>query len=40
MKAGACMSRQWFSLDVDTIEQQLETSREEGLVREFDTSFL
>lgn len=27
------MSRQWFSLDVDTIEQQLETSREEGLVQ-------
>lgn len=33
MKEGACMSKQWFSLDVDTIEKQLETNREEGLIQ-------
>ncbi|GEM00893.1 plasma-membrane calcium-translocating P-type ATPase/potassium and/or sodium efflux P-type ATPase,TIGR01523 [Halolactibacillus halophilus] len=27
------MSRQWFSLDLDAIEKQLETDREEGLVQ-------
>ncbi|MGM0524497.1 MAG: HAD-IC family P-type ATPase, partial [Bacillota bacterium] len=27
------MSRQWFSLELDTIEKQLETNREEGLVQ-------
>lgn len=33
MKEGGCMSRQWFSLDIDTIEKQLETNRDEGLVQ-------